>query len=143
MSSKVVNQRAEAMNYLNKHKVLKLFDILGSQLAKEKPDDPNEFLIAELTRIMEKKSAKEPVSLFTETDIENMFAIFDLTGREYVTQVQYRKGKLSSAAINLHSTPYDLLAVLSKALNAVGIEIPTLPIPEGDQIDKATFVKHL
>ena len=63
MSDKVVvDQRKESMAYMEKHKVLKLFDILGSKLAKEKPDDPNEFLVKEIEKIMEAKALNEPVT---------------------------------------------------------------------------------
>ena len=61
MSNKIINQRAEAIEYMNEHKINKLFDILGSQLAKEKPTDPNEFLLSELHRIKDLKSRSKPV----------------------------------------------------------------------------------
>ena len=49
-----------------------------------------------------------------------MFGVFDLTGRGYVTQLQYLK-----------------------ALNSVGIEAPQLKTPLGDTIDKKTFVAYM
>ena len=54
MSNKqvIVDQRKESIAYMEKHKVLKLFDILGAKLAKEKPDDPNEFLVKEIEKIL-------------------------------------------------------------------------------------------
>lgn len=64
MESKIVDQRKLSTEYLEQHKVLKLFNILGSRLAKEKPDDPNEFLLQELTTILDLKNAKLPVSIF-------------------------------------------------------------------------------
>ena len=90
---KIVDQRAETLEYMKKHKITKLFDILGSKLAREKPDDPNEFLLTELKKIQELKSIDQPVTLFTEDDIEVMFSIFDLTGRGFVDKAQYIKGR--------------------------------------------------
>jgi hypothetical protein len=64
MSKVVIDQRAEANAYIQQKKVNRLFDVLGAQLAKHKPTDPNEFLINELQRIAELKANGEPVSYF-------------------------------------------------------------------------------
>lgn len=116
MSSVIVDQRAEATRYINDKKVNKLFDILGAQLARQKPEDPNEFLLNELRRISDLKESNQPVglsslrsfcfalilirfmlqvSLFAERDIEIMFSIFDLTNRGYIDRTQYLKGLTS------------------------------------------------
>lgn len=63
MASKIVDPRAEALEYMNKQKVKILFDILGSKLAKEKPANPNEYLLTELLKIQEQKAANKPVCL--------------------------------------------------------------------------------
>lgn len=57
----IVDPRAEAMKYLNKHRLLALFDILGARLAKEKPESPNDFILDELNRIAQLKSNGQPV----------------------------------------------------------------------------------
>eukprot|EP00600_Ochromonadales_sp_CCMP1393_P007550 CAMPEP_0174968226 /NCGR_PEP_ID=MMETSP0004_2-20121128/8014_1 /TAXON_ID=420556 /ORGANISM="Ochromonas sp., Strain CCMP1393" /LENGTH=130 /DNA_ID=CAMNT_0016217431 /DNA_START=42 /DNA_END=434 /DNA_ORIENTATION=- len=116
----IVDQRKEAMDYIRDKKINKLFDILGSQLAKEKPEDPNEFLLSELKRIAELKSLSQPVTIFAERDIEIMFSIFDLTNRGYVDQTQY-----------------------AKALEAVGISEAKLAKPKTANIDKKTFISHV
>lgn len=61
MSSVIVDQRAEAIKYIKEKKINKLFDILGAQLARQKPEDPNEFLLNELKRIAELKEKNQPV----------------------------------------------------------------------------------
>jgi hypothetical protein len=96
--SKIVNQRAEALAYLKKHDLLKLFDHLGAKLAKGKPDNPNAFLLAELDQLVEARNNKEVVTLFTEQDIEIMFSMFDLTNKGYVTKEQYLKALGSGCA---------------------------------------------
>mmetsp|Transcript_17776 Transcript_17776/g.29718 ORF Transcript_17776/g.29718 Transcript_17776/m.29718 type:complete len:129 (+) Transcript_17776:84-470(+) len=113
--------KQKTLKYLNDKKVVQLFELLGARLAFAKPEDPNEFLKEELAKIQEKQAASEPVTLFTEEDLTNMFSIFDLTGRGYVTHVQY-----------------------DKALSAVGIDPATAKFkPLVQAIDKAIFVKHL
>ena len=121
--SKIVDLRAEARTYLQKHDMVKLFDYLGAKLAKIKPDDPNAFLLSELEQIIESKSSKEPVVLFTEQDIALMFSMFDLTKKGHVTTEQYLK-----------------------ALNAVGVSEPKLYSMTGGEdlkIKKDTFVSQI
>jgi len=108
------------MAYLEQHKLLRLFSILGAKLASEKPEDPNAFLLAELSKAAVMSSRGQPLTLFNEKDIEVMFGVFDLTNRGHLTQQQYLK-----------------------ALNAVGIEQPSLKTPVGDTIDKKTFVSYV
>lgn len=66
MSSVIVDQRAEATKYIREKKINKLFDILGAQLARQKPDDPNEFLLSELRRISEQKEQNQPVCHYSK-----------------------------------------------------------------------------
>ena len=77
------------------------------------------------------------VTLFSESDISTMFSIFDITGRGYVTQTQYHRGKYSRYLIKL------LFLIRILALNAVGIEKPALAIPTVDKISKGTFVDFM
>ena len=57
------DQRAEAMAYLEDKKILRLFDTLGVRLAQEKPENPNNFLLAEIRTMQslkqENKQARE------------------------------------------------------------------------------------
>lgn len=103
--------KQKALKYLHDKKVVQLFEVwlivtlffhycrpdpifqlLGARLAFAKPENPNAFLKEELERIQKKQAANEPVTLFSEEELQNMFSIFDLTGRGYVTHVQYDKG---------------------------------------------------
>lgn len=125
MSGKIVDQRAEALEYLNKHNILKLFDLLGAKIAKDKPKDPNSFLVSELEKITDAKALNETCCLFTERDVEIMFSIFDLTNKGYVQKQQYLK-----------------------ALQAVGVNAPHLfpfstAADDRMSIDKATFIKQI
>eukprot|EP01040_Poterioochromonas_malhamensis_P024042 gene24042-29656_t len=91
MSKTIVDPRAEAMKYLNQHKLLALFDILGARLAKEKPQHPNDFISEELGRIAQLKASGQPVTLFSKEDVETLFSTFDITGKGFVSPLQYRK----------------------------------------------------
>jgi hypothetical protein len=114
------DMKGEATAYLEKHNLINLFEILGAKIACEKPENPNEFMLTELTKAQVMNSRGQPVALFQEKDIEVMFGVFDLTNRGFVNQTQYLK-----------------------ALNAVGIESPALKTPIGDKIDKKTFVAYV
>ena len=119
-SEGIRDKKGEAMAYLEKHNLIKLFEILGAKVACEKPKHPNEFILAELSKAQVMNTRGQPVALFAEKDIEVMFSVFDITNRGYVNQEQY-----------------------VKALNAVGIEAPALKAPIGDRIDKKTFVAYV
>ena len=118
----ISDPRAEAMEYLNQHKVIRLFEILGAKLAYLKPEDPNGFLAAELSKISAMQSRGQPVTIFSEQDLDVMFTVFDITNRGYLTQQQY-----------------------ASALLAVGIEggVAQCTLPIGDMIDKKQFVACL
>lgn len=57
----IIDPRAEAMKYLDQHKLRSLFDILGARLAKEQPESPNDFLVQELQKIAKLKTTSAPV----------------------------------------------------------------------------------
>lgn len=59
----IVDPRAEAMKYMDEHKVQVLFDLLGTRLARERPENPNEFIVQELKKIYTLKAANQPVSI--------------------------------------------------------------------------------
>ena len=116
----ISDPRLESLAYLEKHKLMRLFDILGAKLVYDKPDDPNAYLLTELNKIVGMVSRKQPVLLFSEQDINTMFTVFDITNKGHLNQAQY-----------------------TKALNAVGISQPYLKRPVGDQIDRKTFVTSM
>eukprot|EP01036_Dinobryon_divergens_P004786 gene4786-6349_t len=85
----IKDPRADAMSYLDKHKIRQLFGLLGAKVAFSRPEDPNAFLSAELLKVSAMLSRGQPVTLFSEKDISTMFSIFDITGRGYINQTQY------------------------------------------------------
>ncbi len=63
MSQTIPDPRAEALRYMNENKIQILFDYLGSKLARDKPSNPNEYLLQELQYIIEAKSSNQSVGL--------------------------------------------------------------------------------
>ena len=62
MSDPVIGDpRGDALAYLEQHKLLRLFNILGAKLACEKPEDPNAFLLAELSKASVMAARGQPV----------------------------------------------------------------------------------
>ena len=57
----VRDMRGEALAYLEQHKLLRLFNILGAKLACEKPEDPNAFLLSELSKAAVMNARGQPV----------------------------------------------------------------------------------
>ena len=112
--------RIQAMEYLEKHKINMLFEIIGSKLAVLKPEDPNKFIVTELSKIASSKGRGESVLLFDEKDMKTLFQIFDITGRKFLTSPQY-----------------------VRALSYVGVDKPTEPMPTVKEINEETFVKAM
>ena len=70
--------RVDAKVYLESKGVLRLFQELGTALIYNKPEDPRAFIIEELKRLKEKEKVQQlGSSIFTETDVETMFGMFD------------------------------------------------------------------
>ena len=53
----------QALEYLERHKLLQLFELLGAKIAYAQPEDPNSFLSNELLKISAMMSRGQPVIL--------------------------------------------------------------------------------
>ena len=113
-----IDPREEALAYLEQHNLLKIFDYLGAKLASEKPSDPNALLVSELTAIMHATARGNPVTLFSEKDVDALFSVFDITNKGVLSIDQY-----------------------NQALVYVGVKINKFPLPSTDTVDRKTFVK--
>jgi hypothetical protein len=58
---KIIDPRAEALKYMDENKIKILFEYLGAKLAKDKPSNPNEYIIQELQNISEMQQSNHPV----------------------------------------------------------------------------------
>mgnify|MGYP003386074051 CR=1 FL=1 len=70
-------------------------------MAMAKPSDPNDFLVQELSKIQALMQRGQPVTLFTEKDIQTMFGFFDITGKGTVSQEQYFKGMFEYSFVRM------------------------------------------
>ena len=80
--------RTEANTYLKKHKVLQLFHNIGTELAYNKPADPNAFLLTYLKEL-QSKGGDGKTSFFTNEDLKVMFSLFDPTNSGSISKGQY------------------------------------------------------
>ena len=105
----------KAQNYLKKHKLMALFELMGESLVREKPADPREFLVSYLTQLKEKSDPTSPLNFFDGDDVDTLFSMYD--------------------ASNMGLTPKQC----REALNAMGLE--SVAVPKGEtRFDKAAFM---
>lgn len=106
----------QAEKYLKEHKLMQLFELLGEQLMRERPENPRAFLVDSLTQLKELPDPTSSLNFFDPTDVETMFSMYDASMKG-LTPAQCRE-----------------------ALNAIGLE--GAPVPAGiDRFDKPTFLQ--
>ncbi|XP_005099762.1 EF-hand calcium-binding domain-containing protein 10 [Aplysia californica] len=97
----------EATEYLDKHRVLELFNNLTSQLIYSRPDDPKAFLIESLEKLQKSRTSKlNYPCLFDESNISSVFGMLDPTGRGYVTVKQYQEAMITLGAKDYDENPH-------------------------------------
>lgn len=107
----------QAEKYMKEHKLMELFELMGEQLMRERPDDPREFLAAKLLpSLKEMTDPTSSLNFFDPTDVETLFSMYDASSSG-LTQAQCRE-----------------------ALNAIGLEKAPVP-PELEKLDKNAFMK--
>ncbi|XP_071083313.1 EF-hand calcium-binding domain-containing protein 10-like [Haliotis cracherodii] len=85
-------RQLDAHEYLDKHRVIDLFNNLTSQLIYSRPDDPKKFLISTLEKLHKCRSTKLDIpSLFDDSNIHSVFGMLDPTNRGYITLQQYNE----------------------------------------------------
>jgi len=104
----------QAETYMRDHKLLELFDLLGQKLVAQRPDNPRQFLISELTKLKSTREPSSPLNFFSPDDIETLFSMYDVSG-DGLTAGQCRE-----------------------ALNAMGLEEVQLP-PGKERFDRNAF----
>ena len=86
----------EADEYLRKHKILELFEDLTTILAYKQPEQLEGFLIDILKQ---RKMNGNRSIVYSDTELQNIFALYDLKGAGFITKEQCREGKLT---LNIH-----------------------------------------
>jgi len=67
----------QASAYLEQHKLLPLFELLGQQLVTEQPADPRAFLLAQLEKLQKVPDKTSPLNFFSEDEIDTLYAMYD------------------------------------------------------------------
>uniref|UniRef100_A0A667Y004 Si:dkey-42p14.3 n=1 Tax=Myripristis murdjan TaxID=586833 RepID=A0A667Y004_9TELE len=84
----------EAADYLEKHKIIELFDNLTSMLFFHRPENPREFLIEKLEQLRSSKLRRVPgPSLFDSSNVDALFGILDPSNQGHITFAQYKEGE--------------------------------------------------
>ncbi|KAK3774546.1 hypothetical protein RRG08_049482 [Elysia crispata] len=97
----------DATEYLNKHRVLDLFNSLTAQLIYKRPDDPKAFLIETLENLQKSRSTKVNYPcLFDESNIQAVFGMLDPTGRGFITVKQYQEAMITLGAKDYDQNPH-------------------------------------
>ncbi|XP_072509200.1 EF-hand calcium-binding domain-containing protein 10 isoform X1 [Notamacropus eugenii] len=85
-------QEQQALQYLEKHRVLDLLVHLTSSLLFHRPDKPRDFLLNILARIkIAKLTAVDFPYLMDDSNLISMFEIMDPTNQGFITPVQYKE----------------------------------------------------
>jgi len=110
----------QAEKYLQDHKLLELFELLGNKLVTERPADPRAYLVQELTQLKSIKDPSSPMNFFSEQDVETLFSMYDVSG----------KGLTRTQCV--------------EAFDAMGVSASVPPSAyESEKIDRATFLNLL
>ncbi|ESO95707.1 hypothetical protein LOTGIDRAFT_203816 [Lottia gigantea] len=96
----------DAVNYLDKHKIMELFNNLTSQLIYQRPDDPKKFMIENLEKLQKSKQSKVHCNnLFDDSNIRSVFGMLDPTGKGHITVKQYREAMETLGIKKFSQTP--------------------------------------
>ena len=105
----------KAEKYLQEHKLMALFELMGEQLMRERPADPRKYLVDVLSQLKELPNPTSSLNFFDPTDVETLFSMYDAS-MQGLTRAQCRE-----------------------ALNAIGLE--SARVPAGiERFDKPTFL---
>ena len=81
--------REEARDYIEKNKINKLFEELGTALLFHKPNDPKAFLIKLLGEIKQKKEETMSTSIFNDVDLRAIYGMYDWEKKGSITGEQF------------------------------------------------------
>ena len=84
----------EAKDYLEKHRILPLFEKLCSELVLSKPENPRAFLL-DLLHSLPSDPSLVGLSLFGDRDIDAMFSMLDPVGKGTISGTQVNKALTS------------------------------------------------
>ncbi|KAK6175319.1 hypothetical protein SNE40_013807 [Patella caerulea] len=96
----------DATDYLEKHRIMELFNNMTSNLIYHRPDDPKQFMIEILEKLQKSKNSKGNCpSLFDDSNIRSVFGILDPTNKGFITLQQYKEAMTTLGVKNYPSSP--------------------------------------
>ena len=98
--------QVQANDYLEAHKLLPLFEMLGQALVSEMPADPRAFLVQQLEKLQGTPDASSPLNCFTEDEIDTLFAMYDI-GKTGITAAQCQQALTSIGMEGVQVPPYN------------------------------------
>ncbi|XP_041347496.1 EF-hand calcium-binding domain-containing protein 10-like [Gigantopelta aegis] len=99
-------RETEAHEYMEKHRILELFNNLTTQLIYNRPDDPKKFTIEVLERLMNARTAhREYPCVFDDSNITSLFGMLDPTQTGYVSYQQYAEAMTTLGVKNYDEEP--------------------------------------
>ncbi|XP_071960824.1 EF-hand calcium-binding domain-containing protein 10-like [Antedon mediterranea] len=82
----------EAKEYLEKHKILELFDNITASLVFQRPENPKEFMIQEIKQLKEARTTQmDYPCLFDDSNIMSVYGMLDPTKKGFITLTQYKE----------------------------------------------------
>lgn len=109
-------REVDTNTYLERHRIIDLFNNMTSMLIYNRPDDPKDFLILQLEKLkVAKQSGMYHPCLFDDSNIQAIFGMLDPTRKGFISKDQY-----------------------TEALKTIGISDFEL-LPAGAESDKITI----
>ena len=126
----------EADEYLRKHKILELFEDLTTILAYKQPEQLENFLVDILKQ---RKMNGNRSIVYSDTELQNIFALYDLKGAGFITKEQCREGKFTT--LNHLFTHNFVLIALKTLANSEFHYQKAQEVPMPDKVDLFGFMK--
>nr|CAB3241136.1 EF-hand calcium-binding domain-containing protein 10-like [Phallusia mammillata] len=83
-------RESDAKTYLDKHRILDLFDNMTSMLIHARPDEPKAYLTQQLEKLkIAKQSGMYYPCLFDDSNLNSIFGMLDPTKLGYITREQF------------------------------------------------------
>ncbi|KAL5014617.1 hypothetical protein ScPMuIL_008887 [Solemya velum] len=99
----------EATEYLQKHRIIELFNNLTSQIIYQRPEEPKKFMIEQLERL--KKAQRTNIDypcLFDDSNIQSVFGMLDPTNTGFITLEQY-EAAFTTLGITKYNKTQDMI----------------------------------
>lgn len=98
----------EANEYMKKHRIPELFEVLTASLVYNRPNDPKAFMKSYLKQLKESRqdnSAKRGPKFFDESNVVSIFRMLDISGKAHITMEQYQQAMETLGVTSFNTYP--------------------------------------